>query len=134
MQGTLYVAMLSVRSSYIREIEEPLDGVGQIPDTVQWWISDSGVWRIKTYALDHDIHTFSIGRSDLDFAKENTRKHFGDVIDREYEIRLTDPSNDVAIKSAFRAVGLEPQYEIATDRFVFWKPDDAKYHTQSAPK
>ena len=28
----------------------------------------------------------------------------------------------------------EPRLEIAIGRFAFWKPDDAKYRTQSTPK
>src|SRR5437763_7789739 len=134
MRGTLFVAILSVRNSYARDVEEPIDG-GEPFDTVQWWISPTGNWRIRTYALDHDIHTHSVAQSSdpLGLAKANSIQHYGDVIRGQYEIALNDTSDNVAVMSAFRAAGLEPRVEFAPDRFLFWKPDDAKYHTQSWP-
>ena len=136
MQGTLLLAILSVRSSYAREIEEPVQG-NQPADTVQWWISPTGNWRIRTYAVDHDIHTHSIAdSSELSaLARANLLDHYGDVIQHQYEIVLSDTSDHAATSSAFRAAGLEPTgVEIAPDRFVFWKPDDATYRSQSTPR
>jgi hypothetical protein len=136
MQGILLLAILSVRSSYARDIEEPIEG-DQPPDTVQWWISPTGTWRIRTYALDHDIHTHSIADTCdlLELARDTTLNHYSDVLWQQHEIALNDTSGHVATSSAFRAAGLDPTgVEIAPDRFVFWKPDDVKYRSQSTPR
>jgi hypothetical protein len=136
MQGILLLAILSVRSSYARDIEEPIEG-DQPPDTVQWWISPTGTWRIRTYALDHDIHTHSIADTCdlLELARDTTLNHYSDVLWQQHEIALNDTSDHVATSSAFRAAGLDPTgVEIAPDRFVFWKPDDVKYRSQSTPR
>jgi hypothetical protein len=136
MQGTLVLTILTVRSSYLRELEEPLTDVSDVPDTIQWWIAPAGAWRIRTYALDHDIHTHEIGDADnlKEFALGNARKHYGDVIRSQHVIELTDCLDNNEINSAFRAEGLEPRVEVAAGRFALWKPDDARYRTQSEPK
>ena len=136
MQGTLVLTILTVQSSYLREVEQPLrDGVGA-PDTIQWWIALTGSWRIRTFALDHDIHTHSVANTvDLRaLALANAQEHYGDVIQSQHVIELADWLNTSEMSAAFRAAGLEPRVEIAAGRFAFWKPDDARYHTQSGPK
>ena len=91
--------------------------------------------RIRTYALDHDIHTHSVGQAEnlLELALTNAQKHNGDVIRSQHVIELSDCSDIRETSAAFRARGLEPRTEIAPGRFAFWKPDDARYHTQSQP-
>ena len=63
MRGTLVLAILTIKGSYSRAIDFPLEGETDVPDTVQWWFGDGGCWRIRTYALDHDIHAYRIGDS-----------------------------------------------------------------------
>jgi hypothetical protein len=61
----------------------PLERTDDIPDTLQWWFGESGCWRIRTYALDHDVHAFKIGNSihtTLELAKKNNQDNYGDVI------------------------------------------------------
>ena len=55
-KGTLIIGVLTVESSYAQNSERPSRGV---PDTVQFWIDPGGAWRIRTYAIDHDIHPHS---------------------------------------------------------------------------
>jgi len=135
MQGTLVLTILTVRSSYIQEIEEPLGDSG-VPDTIQWWIAPTGSWRIRTYAIDHDIHTHSVGGANnlRELALQNAQKHYGDVIRSQHVIELTDCLDRNETEHAFRAIGLEPRTEIAAGRFAFWKPDEGRYHTQSQPR
>ena len=79
MEGpfTLIVAILSIESSYLDEVERP---VKDVPDTVQFWLTSASQWRIKTYAIDHDIHVHRLGgeqsatRLSVDFAKRNIEK------------------------------------------------------------
>jgi len=53
MRGILLLAVLSVKSSYSREEETPLESAEDTPDTLQWWFGEGGCWRIRTYTLDH---------------------------------------------------------------------------------
>src|SRR5207245_4972487 len=57
-QRTLVLAVLSVQSSYRNNTEKP---ASDVCDTVQWWITPDNTWRIKTFALDHDIHVHEVG-------------------------------------------------------------------------
>jgi hypothetical protein len=137
MRGILVLAVLNVKSSYLQEIEEPLGGVGDIPDTLQWWIAPDSAWRIKTFALDHDIHTHSIdkGGPDLvELAQANNLKHYGDVVESQHVLEFHDCTDMKEVRRVFQRVGLPPQLEVAEGRFAFWKPDEAKYRTQSQPK
>jgi hypothetical protein len=136
MRGTLVVGVLTVSSSYKREVEHPLED-GGVPDTVQWWIAETGSWRIRTYALDHDIHTFSVGSSPeglRELAIENTQKHYGDVLARLVAFEIADTSDQEDLRAYFGEAEMTPYFDVADGQFMFWKPDDAEYHTQSSPK
>lgn len=58
IMNKLLVFQLAVQSSYTDNVEHEADG-NQF-DTVQWWFSESETWRIKTFAIDQDIHTHCI--------------------------------------------------------------------------
>ena len=136
MQGTLVLAILAVRSSYGQQIEVRLDDSKDIPDTLQWWIAASGAWRIRTYAIDHDIHTHQVdGKPDdlLVLASEGIRKHYDDVLGAEHVLQFSDCNDRSEVQAKLQAVGLEPRLEIAAGRFAFWKPDDLRYSTKTTP-
>lgn len=137
MQGTLLLAVLKVKSSYLQEVEQPLDEATDVPDTLQWWIGTDSAWRIKSFAIDHDIHTYSIekgGPEVVELAQANNRKHYGDVIDAQHVVEFQDCSNATEVQQAFGRLGLAPRLEVAEGLFAFWKPDDARYRTKSQPK
>lgn len=137
MRGVLYVAVLTIASSYRRSIEVPVEYPDEVPDTVQWWLGGPVQWRMRTYALDHDIHVHHIGSEEspadisADFASENTRKHYGDVLRSEHEVHIPDTTPST-LSRAFRREDLTPRYDIARN-FVLWRPDDAAYQTRSRP-
>jgi hypothetical protein len=135
MQGKLVLTILNVQSSYIQVIEEPLRAHGEVPDTVQWWISPTGSWRIRTFAIDHDIHTHSVGHAENleELAVSNTLKNYGDIMHSQHVIEISNSLSANETKAAFLSAGLEPNLEIAEGHFLFWKPDDASYQTQSEP-
>jgi hypothetical protein len=134
MRGTLVITILTIRSSYLRGFDESVRD-GDVADTIQWWIVPGDSWRIRTYAIDHDIHTQSIGSGDglQELALANAQKHYGDVIRSHHIVELADCLDPNETARAFEAVGLEPRIEVATGRFAFWKPDNARYQTQSEP-
>jgi hypothetical protein len=64
--------------------DHSLEEIAQLVDsTVQFYESDNGSWRIKTYATDQDVHA---GRSERTlkilcrWRVPNTAKHYGDVL------------------------------------------------------
>lgn len=134
MRGKLFVSILSIASSYARNFERPV-AEGDIPDTLQWWVAETGTWRIRTYALDHDIHTHSLGvRSDpLGLVLSNTEKHFGNIISAQHVFDLDDAEDLGAAHAILLSAGLAPYLEVAAPHFVFWTPDSARYFSQTNP-
>jgi hypothetical protein len=136
MRGLLFLAVLSIKTSYSRNIELSVEGANDIPDTLQWWFGASGCWRIRTYALDHDIHPLQTGNSaktTLQLAKQNNQKHYGDVIVAQHEIYFVDCANRGELEAEFGRIGLPPRLEIeVADLYAYWKPDDTEYWTQSS--
>src|SRR4051812_9427979 len=94
---TLILAILTVESSYLQEVEHPAKTV---PDTVQFWFAPDSQWRIKTFAIDHDIHVHRIGatnttdRLTTEFAENNIQKAYGDVTAAVLVLEFPDPKNE----------------------------------------
>ena len=59
MQARLILFILNVESSYAQNIERPRE---THPDTIQFLWVDGEAWRIKTYAVDRDVHVWSLAR------------------------------------------------------------------------
>ena len=117
--------------------ELPLTDDANVPDTLQWWIAAKGAWRIRTYAIDHDIHTHEVAgdhQALLSIAKANNRTHYGEVIRAEYLLNFADCNNQAEVQTEFQRIGLAPRLEIAAGRFAFWKPDEASYSTKGNPR
>jgi hypothetical protein len=137
MRGVLLLAILSVKSSYSRELETALEDADDVPDTLQWWFGDGGCWRIRTYALDHDIHAYQIGNSlqlTLELARKNNYDNYGDIIKTQHVIHFVDCANFAELDAEFGRIGLVPRLEITANGFAYWKPDQADYSTKSKPK
>jgi hypothetical protein len=108
-----------------------------VPDTLQWWFGEGGCWRIRTYALDQDIHAFMIANSlqtTLELAKKNNLDNYGDVIMVQHVIHFVNCTDRVEVKAEFERIGLVPRIEIESGQFAFWKPDDRKHLSKSTPK
>jgi hypothetical protein len=94
-QIILLVALLTTEGSYKNNIERPASTVA---DTVQFAMSKQSTWRIRTFAIDHDIHTHSIGKLPNGNsygpveAEQNIRKTYGDVIQAIYVLHIPVPS------------------------------------------
>jgi hypothetical protein len=132
----LVVALLTVESSYQTNVERPHQTT---PDTVQFWFTPDQDWRIKTFAIDHDIHVHSI--RDVGVTRqfhpqdgvENTRKNYGDVLERIIILEFSDPSDSEEVQKLLAANGLSGTLEIGKSGVAFYNPDRARYHTQSRP-
>jgi hypothetical protein len=138
MRGTLVLALLTTKSSYSQNVEFAVSDANDVPDTVQWWLGAGGCWRFRTYAIDHDIHTYKIGNLSqeaiLKLAQANNQKNFGDVIKAHHVIHFVNCSDAAERAAEFGRIGLCPTLEISPGRFAFWKPDEAVYSTKSRPE
>jgi hypothetical protein len=134
----LVVALLTIESSYNEEIERVHTG---IPDTVQFWLPTDGPnWRIKTFAIDHDIHVYKLGADSSSSplsparAEENIRKSYGDVIERLEVICVPNSVEPPAIAKLVADANLPGELEVAEAGFAFLNPDRGRYKSQSRPR
>jgi len=134
-KGTLVIGILAIESSYAQNTERPSRGT---PDTVQFWIGPDSVWRIRTYAIDHDIHPHRLGdlgtvKAPTEFAREHIKKHYRDVLASTVVLDLADVSDAKAAQRALAQHRLKGSLEIAKSGFVFWNPDGGPYRTETSP-
>ena len=135
MRGILVIAVLAIKSSYSQNVELAL-GDEDVPDTVQWWLGEGGYWRLRTYAIDHDIHSYKIADTSsdmLELAQTNNQNNFGDIITAHHVIHFVNCDDPAERATEFGRIGLCPRLEISPGRFAFWKPDEAVYSTKSTP-
>lgn len=132
MTTVLVVFFLSVQSSYARNTE--LDATEDSFDTVQFLCVDGTCWRIKTHAIDQDVHVWSIGGVDdiVGLARTNTEKNYGDVL-TESCILESDAGLD-GIRAQLAQKGLTPTLEVSGAGFAFWAPAGTKYRSKSRPE
>lgn len=130
--GTLLVYILSVESSYAQDIERLAKDRF---DTLQWWIGESGAWRIKTYDIHpHRLETAAPAADLLKLAKENTRKHYRDVISRVVEIPIPSGLSDDGLRTLIQKHGLASRFEWVSAGYLLWLPDERRYRSQTKPK
>src|SRR5215469_16789778 len=111
MRGILVLAVLTIKSSYSQNLELAVADADDVPDTVQWWLGGGSCWRLRTYAIDHDIHTYKIGNSSqamLGLAQTNNQKNFGDVIKAHHFIHFVNCTDPSELAEEFGRVGLSP--------------------------
>ena len=85
MRGILVLAVLTIKSSYSQNVELAVTDADDVPDTVQWWLGAGGCWRLRTYAIDHDIHTYKIDNSSqatLELARTNDQRSLATSLKR----------------------------------------------------
>jgi hypothetical protein len=133
----LILALLTTESSYASEIERPSTVAA---DTTQFWFGSTGTWRVRTYAVDHDIHVYEVGSypdgSQLrpEDAKAHISKHYGDILAKIVELRFKDPNDTVEVQRVLSAQGLNGKLEIAPSGFAFYNADRGTYKTKSVPE
>lgn len=133
MKGTLIIFILSITSSYSDNIELPAD---EYFDVIEFWITDSSAYRIKTFSIDLDIHVHSLKvdnqKEGIKVAEQTTPNSYGDIIKKEIKIELNGNETDKQLKEILKDNGLCGDFEIKD--FVFWNPDLREYRTKTNPE
>lgn len=131
----LLVYRLAIQSSYVDNVEEEADD--ERFDTVQWWVTADRAWRIRTFAIDDDVHLHQVpGPVAAEALRANTRKNYTDVIDEAFEVVLPDLQDRDAIAAAMGAHGGADTLEVDRKgaRFAFWNPRGVTFTTKSEPE
>jgi hypothetical protein len=131
MTTTHVIFFLAVRSSYTRN--EEVDSTESEFDTVQFHSNGGDCWRIKTFAMDQDVHAWNIGKVEdlVGLARANTEKHYGDVLTEGYILKSESGLDGIRLELADR--GLHNHLEVSDAGFAFWTPADTTYRTKSRP-
>lgn len=132
---TLIVGQLDIQSSYLRN--EELPATTERFDTVQWWIGPTVAWRIRTFAIDLDIHLHRLEPSEelIDRALASTNANYSDVLQFLVRIDLTDYTNENQVAAELSSALGAPGLELAPDLDMgFWNPGASHYSTQSSPE
>nr|PZN78149.1 MAG: hypothetical protein DIU56_09755 [Pseudomonadota bacterium] len=132
----LVVGVLNTQSSYLRDTEEER---ADVPDTVQFWFTPDSDWRVRTYAMDHDIHVYEIRERGVKRAVgaheavESIQRHYEEVLDELHVIELDDPLDAGEVQKKLSSHGLSGTLQIGRSGVAFYNPDGGRYHTQSTP-
>ena len=128
--STLVICLLDVQSSHTRKQELP--ATEQAFDTVQYYASASGAWCITTFALDQDVHVWSLGESVADIvelATTHSQLHYADSL---RACRVFQASGGIdGLRIALLKHGMSPHLEIDAAGFVVWTPEGAPYRIQA---
>ena len=133
----LVLAILTTESSYKSELERPAT---LVTDTSQFWFGLESTWRIRTYAIDHDIHIYSLGKRNdgSSFlpteAEIHLKKIYGDILQDIFVIKFGDPNNTVEVEKVLDYYDLKGSLEVSENGVAFYNPDRVKYKTQTQPK
>lgn len=136
METTIILAPLLTKGSYKEQRDIPLDNLEDNFDTIQWFINDEIVLRIRTFALDYDIHIYKLRKPSLDFVEfaiQDNHKTYGDIIHKQHAHILDGlPTIDKG-NSLLRWIDLPGKFLPLFESYIYWSPNGEDYHTQSNP-
>ncbi|WP_432837870.1 hypothetical protein [Dactylosporangium sp. CA-092794] len=132
---SLLIAKLTVRSSYVLDSERPADGRF---DTMQFYLPDDGlaVFRIRTFALDHDIHVQRLTppNGTLEDRVAMLRAHLDRTVGPVLAAVTFVSAPDLSRQDLVAAGIVNGDLHVATEpTFAFWNPGGGQYHTRAAP-
>ena len=129
----LIIFVLSTQSSYSHDGEHPASASNY--DTIQWWITADGSFRISTFALTNDIHIYQFdARISPNQAIENTHKHYGDIIASEHILDIQNLEDSATIsQQVMSELGKGSIELISRPKTGFWNYDGRRYSTQTEP-
>ena len=71
----------------------------------------------------------------IEFAKDNTQKHYGDVVREVHVLRIANASDGQLTQRVLEEAGLTGgNLEVARAGFAFWNPDGGRYRSRSEPQ
>ncbi len=111
------------------------DAAGFNADTVQFIIEPNQTWRIRTFAIDQDVHVHSLGSPSESIESrviESTERTYGDVIAKKYVLR--SKTGIEGLRAELKNVNLNQDLEVSKSGFAFWVPENTKYNSKSQPK
>jgi hypothetical protein len=131
----LVIGSLTIASSRADELERPASGT---PDTVQFWITPSRRWKVRTFAVDHEVLAWDLG--DLgsardrptEFALQHITTNYADVLASSQVVEISDPRDITVATRALAEHGLDgvlQRCEAADAEIWLWSPDGATYAT-----
>lgn len=131
----LLITRLTIRSSYVRDVEMPADGSF---DTVQFFVPDDGpaAHRIKTFAVDHDIHVHGLTglhgsvEERVAVLRAHVDRTYADVVARVDVVPVPTLSRQDLVTAGI----VDGDVEVAAEAgFAFWNPDGGRYATLAPP-
>lgn len=133
----IVVGKLSIESSYAKNEERDAE---ERFDTVQYFILPNAIWRIRTFALDNDIHV-SVAELDeeqplensVDRVVESTKRSYEDVWD-DISVFYSPSATAEALQELFETGDMTGSIEGNDQEMLFWNPDGATYKTISQPE
>lgn len=134
LMNTLLVYKLVIQSSYANDTEDDADA--ERFDTVQWWVTPGGAWRIRTFATDNDVHLHHVAApTDVAVLQQTTQRNYDEVIDEAFEVALPALGDAEALDAAMADLGGAAALEIDRNgaRFAFWNPLGLRFVSQSQP-
>ena len=136
MDTTIILSVLKTKSSYRDDTELLVDDPSDVPDTLQWYITGSLAYRIRTYSIDHDIHVFKVGPTNDDLVKlaiDNNTENFGDIIESQHIFEFDTIPDENTASERLREKALPGMFRSVSDTYLFWSPDEVDYLSQSEP-
>ncbi len=134
MDYVLVVFTLTIQSSYANDTEA--DAEDNSFDTVQFFVTPTASWRIRTFAVDEDVHVYSLGESGpdtLETVTSSTQRTYEDVIEARHVFSSSDGIE--GIKRALELEGWTPTLKESKQHgFAFWVPEGTDYKTRSTPE
>ncbi|WP_416763383.1 hypothetical protein ACNI65_12385 [Roseateles sp. So40a] len=133
MTTQLILFRLSIRSSYAADTEE--EATEDSFDTIQFFSHEGAVWRIKTFAIDQDVHVWSMDVSEVDdlveLAVGNTESNYGDVLEEGYI--LNSETGLEGLREQLAERDLDTHLNETSVGAVFWTPAGTSYKSKSRP-
>lgn len=131
----LLVYKLAIQSSYATNTELEADDTHF--DTVQWWLTSDGAWRVRTFAIDNDVHLHHVAKAmAADVVRKLTTQNYEDVVAEAFEVELSALDDAAAVALAMQELGGAAALEVDRNgaRFAFWNPLGVRFVSQSEPE
>ena len=127
--GHWLIYVLTTEGSYLQNLERPASGA---PDTMQYWISGTLAWDIRTFSIDKDLRILELDLSSFDgdpVTKLNdiATKTYGEILAETHHIDVPEGATDGELIRLVQDKGLFPQASWTVLDFPLWLPETTEY-------